>query len=55
MPYKQAELRCVLVFRGRPIAIAERRERLEEFKADMGYTAGQQLDMEIFELVPILR
>jgi hypothetical protein len=49
------DTRAVLTFRGRPIAISEDRERLEEFKADMGYTAGQQLDMEITELVPILK
>jgi hypothetical protein len=49
------DTRCVLTFRGRPIAIAERRERLEEFKAEMGYTAEMQADMDITELVPILR
>lgn len=49
------DTRSVLTFRGRPIAIAEDRERLEEFKAEMGYTAAMQADMEITELVPILR
>lgn len=49
------DTRCVLVFRGRPIAIAERRERLEEFKADLRFTAAQQLEMEITEMVPILK
>lgn len=49
------DTRCVLSFRGRPIAISEDRERLEEFKADMGYTAAMQAEMEITELVPVLR
>ena len=49
------DTRCVLVFRGRPIAISEDRERLEEFKADMGYTAAMQAEMDITELVPVLR
>lgn len=45
----------VLTYRGRPLAAAQRRERLEEFKADMGYTAAMQDDMDITEMVPILR
>lgn len=49
------ETRCVLTFRGRPIAISEDRERLEEFKADMGYTPAMQADMETTEMVPVLR
>jgi hypothetical protein len=49
------DTRCVLTFRGRPIAIAEDRERLEEFKADMRFTATMQLEMEITEMVPILK
>jgi hypothetical protein len=49
------DTRCVLTFRGRPIAISDDRERLEEFKADMGYTAEMQLDMDITEMVPVLK
>ena len=48
------DTRCVLTFRGRPIAIAERRERLNEFIAER-YTAAQIEDMEITEMVPILK
>lgn len=46
---------AVLTFRGRPIAMAEDRERLEAFKAEMGYTPGQQADMETTEMVPVLQ
>jgi hypothetical protein len=49
------DTRCVLTFRGRPVAISDDRERLEEFKADLRYTAAQQLEMEITEMVPILK
>ena len=49
------ETLVVLTFRGRPVAIAEDRERLEMFKAEMGYTAAMQADMVVTELVPILR
>lgn len=49
------DTRAVLTFRGRPIAISEDRERLEDFKAELGYTAAQQLDMEVTEMVPVLK
>jgi hypothetical protein len=49
------DTRCVLTFRGRPIAISEYRQCLEQFKVDMGYTAAMQADMEITEMVPVLK
>lgn len=39
---------CVLMFRGRPIAAAERRERLNMLMAN--YTASDQFEMHIVEM-----